>query len=214
MTLQSDSQQIIVPAGEGRAITLQAGSQLKLTTRAGQQAADFFAFNAADLSEWLSAMHTWSSTRVMEPREGQTFLSCLRRPLLLFAEDGAGGVHDMLIAACDPARYREFGVEGYHRSCADNLVAAMATRGDLVTTIPQPINFFTNTCITDDQRLVSPPNPVRPGSYVVLEALVDLVCVVSSCPFDLPLDWWPINAPDGPTDLLIELFSCSYFPRK
>ena len=205
MTLQSDSQQITVPAGEGRAIALQAGRRLRLTTQAGHQAADFFAFNAEDLSEWLSATHTWSSTRVMEPRSGQTFLSRLRRPLLLFAEDGAGGVHDMLIAACDPARYREFGMEGYHRSCAENLVAAMATRGYTITTIPQPINFFTNTRITDDQRLLSPPNPVPPGSYVVLEALVDLVCVVSSCPFDLPLDWWPINAPEGPTDLLIEL---------
>lgn len=111
----------------------------------------------------------------------------------------------MLIAACDPARYREFGVEGYHRSCAENLVTAMAESGRKVTVIPQPLNFFTNTRVTDDQSLVSPPNPVPAGSYVVLEALAHIVCVVSACPFDLPLDWWPINSEEGPTDLSLEI---------
>ena len=28
-------------------------------------------------------------------------------------------------------------------------------------------------------------NPVPPGAYVELRALMDLICVVSSCPFDL-----------------------------
>ena len=196
---------IRVPAGEARVVSVKGGQYLRLTTPSGAQAADFFAYSAADTGEWLSAAHTWSSTRVMEPREGQTFLSCFRRPLLIFAEDGAGGVHDMLIAACDAARYREFGFEGHHRSCAENLVEAMAGRGDHVTIIPQPFNFFTNTRVTDDQRLVSPPNPVPAGSYVALRALVDLVCAVSACPFDLSVDWWPINAPDGPTDLVLEV---------
>jgi uncharacterized protein YcgI (DUF1989 family) len=121
-----------------------------------------------------------------------------------FLEDGAGGVHDMLIAACDQARYEEFGVVGHHPSCSENLVRVMAERGLEVPVVPQPINFFTNTTVTVDQRLVSPPNPVAPGAYVVIEALVDLICVVSSCPFDLKLDWWPINAASGPTELLLE----------
>ena len=185
-------------------MALAAGERLRLTTPHGQQAADFFAYSAADPGEWLSASHTWSSTRVLEPRVDQVFLSRLRRPLARFAEDGAGGVHDMLIAACDQARYEEFGVLGHHASRSENLVAAMAERGLEVDVIPQPINFFTNTAVTPGQELVSPPNPVPPGAYVVVEALVDLVCVVSSCPFDLPVEWWSINAEGGPTELLLE----------
>ncbi len=197
-------ERITVPAREGRTVALAAGERLRLTTPHGRQAADFFAYSAADPGEWLSAPHTWSSTRVMEPREGQIFLSRFRRPLARFAEDGAGGVHDMLIAACDQARYEEFGVVGHHPSCSENLVAAMAERGLDVRVIPQPINFFTHTTVTADQRLVSPANPVPPGAYVVVEALVDLICVVSSCPFDLAIDWWPINSPSGPTELLLD----------
>ncbi len=55
--------------------------------------------------------------------------------------------------------------------------------------------------IEADGRLYSPPNPVPPGAYVTVEALMDLVCVISSCPFDLAIDGWTINAARGPTEL-------------
>ncbi len=46
---------------------------------------------------------------------------------------------------------------------------------------------------------------MAPGAYVELEALMDLICVVSSCPFDLPVDGWTINAKDGPSELLLDI---------
>jgi uncharacterized protein len=46
---------------------------------------------------------------------------------------------------------------------------------------------------------------VPPGAYVELEALMDLICVISSCPFDLPVDGWTINAGQGPTELEVEI---------
>ena len=119
--------------------------------------------------------------------------------------DTAGGCHDMLIAACDQKRYAFFGVEGYHASCAENLEAAMRGRGHEIALIPQPVNFFTHTRVEPDGRLVSPPNPVPPGAFVELEALMDLVCVVSSCPFDLALEGWEINAGSRVTELVVEV---------
>ena len=71
--------------------------------------------------------------------------------------------------------------------------------------IPQPINFFTNTHIDEEGRLTSPPNQVPAGGYVELKARTDLICVVSSCPFDLEREGWSINAPGGPTELIVEL---------
>ena len=52
---------------------------------------------------------------------------------------------------------------------------------------------------------MSPPNPVKPGAYVVLEALIDVICVVSSCPFDLAVDGWTINSAERPSELLVEV---------
>ena len=71
--------------------------------------------------------------------------------------------------------------------------------------IPQPVNFFTNTVITPEGKLTSPPNPVPPGAYVEIEAAMDLIAVVSSCPFDLPIDGWSINAEGGPSELILDL---------
>jgi uncharacterized protein YcgI (DUF1989 family) len=38
-----------------------------------------------------------------------------------------------------------------------------------------------------------------------LEALMDLICVVSSCPFDLKVDGWTINADQGPSELVVDV---------
>jgi hypothetical protein len=125
--------------------------------------------------------------------------------MLDFVEDGAGGVHDMLIAACDQARYEQFGFKAPHASCSDNLRTAMRRLGIEIPVIPQPVNFFTNTQVQADGALLSPPNPVPPGAHVELAARMDLVCVVSSCPFDLAIPGWTINAPGGPTELVVEV---------
>jgi uncharacterized protein len=69
------------------------------------------------------------------------------------------------------------------------------------------VNFFTNTRIEPDGRLISPPNPVAPGAYVELEALMDLICVVSSCPFDLNMQGWEINAGTDISELVVEVSS-------
>jgi hypothetical protein len=198
-------ERIEIPARGGAAFRLADGQQMRLVTPKGAQAADFFAFAADNGREWLSPMHTWVSTRSLKPRPGDTFLSRFRRPLLDFVADGAGGTHDMLIAACDQARYEQFGFVGPHASCSENLRSAMARLGHAIDVVPQPVNFFTHTVVEADGRLHSPPNTVPPGGFVELRARADLICVVSSCPFDLPIPDWTINAPGGPTELVVEL---------
>jgi uncharacterized protein YcgI (DUF1989 family) len=198
------SSHIVPPAG-GIAVRVANGQRIRITTPKGQQAADFFAYRADHVGEWLSPMHTWVTSRSVRPRRGDVLLSRFRRPMLEFAEDGAEGVHDMLIAACDQARYEHFGHKGPHASCSDNLRAAMAREGFQIEVVPQPVNFFTNTQVEADGKLVSPPNPVRPGAFVELRALMDLICVVSSCPFDLKIPGWTINAGGGPSELIVEV---------
>ncbi len=196
---------VVVPAKEGRAVHVPAGERIRVTTPHGQQAADFFAYSTVDLNEWLSPMHTWVATYCIKPRQGDVLRSRFRRPMLEFVDDGADGVHDMMLAACDKLRYEAFGHEGPHASCAENLMVSLRRLGHEIGVVPQPINFFTHTRIEPDGRLVSPPNPVPPGAYVELVALMNLICVVSSCPFDLALEDWTINAEGGPTELLVEV---------
>ena len=126
--------------------------------------------------------------------------------MLDFVEDGADGIHDLIIAPCDAIRYKQFGVEGHHRSCAENLEIAMGELGHEVIVTPLAVNFFTNTTVEDGFMFNTPAAPVvKPGGYVVLKARMGLICAVSSCPYDLVGPGWAINAPDGPTEIVVEL---------
>ena len=199
-------EKLVVPAGEGRAFRVKEGDSFRIITPEGQQSADFFACNADDTAVWLSPPHTWMPTRSLHPRQGDTFLNSLRQDMLDFVEDGADGLHDFIIAPCDAIRYRQFGVEGHHRSCAENLVLAMRELGHEITVSPLAVNFFTNTVVEDGFMFSTPQAPVaKPGAYVVLKARMDLICAVSSCPYDLEGPGWAINSPDGPTEIHIEL---------
>ena len=195
----------IVPARDGRAVHVARGQRIRIVTPKGQQAADFFSYNAASVDEWLSPMHTWVFNRSIKPRPGQDLFSRFRRPMLRFVEDGADGVHDMMLAACDQLRYEQLGHEGPHPSCSENLMVAMRRLGYVVSVVPQPINFFTNTTVDAAGVIAAPHNPVPTGAFVELEALIDLICVVSSCPYDLTVNDWRINASSGPTELVIEV---------
>jgi hypothetical protein len=152
-----------VPPRGGLAVRVEEGQSVRVITPKGAQAADFFAYCAADLREWLSPMHTWVTTRSIKPRPGDIFLSRFRRPMLEFLEDTAGGMHDMMLAACDQTRYEQYGFVGPHASCSDNLRNAMARLGHPIDVVPQPVNFFTNTKVEPDGKLVSPPNTVPAG---------------------------------------------------
>ena len=194
-----------VPPKDARSFDVARGQRIRITTPKGHQAADFFAYNAHSMAEWLSPPHTWIASCSITPRPGDTLLSRFRRPMLVMREDGADGIHDMLLPACDQFRYEFFGYEGPHPSCSENLMTVMRRLGHEITVIPQPINFFTNTSVASDGHLVAPENIVKPGAYVELEAVIDTICVVSSCPFDISPEGWEINAGGNVTELVVDV---------
>lgn len=202
--MHSFPQSIHLPARTAASFDLRAGDTIKIVSPFGGQVADFFAFNATDPREYLSARHTLvSSTRHLYPQQGQIFLTSLRRPILKFVADGARQQHEMLLAACDPARYRLLGVEGEHASCAENLEKAMAARGIVITEIPQPLNLFSSTRADADGNIITHPNSSQPGDFAIFQALMDCIVVVSACPFDVETQF-PVNV-GGPHPLDIEI---------
>jgi len=110
---------IHIPAGTAHAVTLRAGQSLRIVNVEGGQVADFIAYNAADMHEALSTVHTLVSIGKLFPTTGDVLRTNRRRKMVEITRDDTGR-HDMLIAACDPWRYEyDFGVTG-HRSCSDN----------------------------------------------------------------------------------------------
>lgn len=165
----------------------------------GGQVGDVFAFAATDVREHLSASHTRTGTGRLFPGIGERFVTTRRRPILTLVADTSPGVHDMLIAACDPERYRTLG-HAEHGSCAANLRTALAELDLDTDVVPQPVNLFMNIPVGVDGELSWLPAVSRPGDALTFDAAMDCVVVVSACPMDLN----PING-DRPTPLAIEI---------
>ena len=194
------AERVIVPAREGRAVRLAAGGSVRVVDLEGTQVADVFAFSTEDQSEYASASHTRAYVSRLFPLVGEPFVTNRRRPILTFQEDASPGVHDMLCAACDPERFQGLGVEGWHASCAENLLKALAAEGLPEVVVPQPINLFMNIPVSPDGTLGWEPAPTTAGDSATLRAEMDCLVVVSACPQDIV----PING-GNPTPLALEL---------
>lgn len=196
----------IVPAGQGRAVRVGAAERIRIGLPEGPQVADLFAFVSGHLSEFLSTEHTRSCLDGLAPHEGEAFYSNRRRPLLLLVEDSSPGVHDLLLSACDQQRYALLGHVGPHRSCVENLFEAMRELDLMPPEVPSPVNLFEKVAIGKGGKLTIQPPPAKRGDFVILEALVDLVVVVSACPMDIV----PTNGTDlQPKSIAVEVWDSS-----
>ena len=184
-----------IPARRGKAVPVKAGQSIKIINTHGSQVVDTWAFVADKLTEFMSLEHTRATMLRLRPQVGDVFRTNKRRPILTLVEDSCGGVHDMLLAACDNERYGLLGCTEYHDNCTDNLHAAMAALGLRAPETPSPLNLFMNIPWTAGGALSFDPPTTRPGDYVVLRAELDVVVAMSACPQDI----LPINGTTGTT---------------
>jgi uncharacterized protein len=186
---------VTIPARRGRAARASAGQRIKVVNTHGTQVVDAWAFNAHDVTEWMSMEASRAWFMKLAAGVGDTFLTNQRRGILTLVEDTSGGAHDTLMAPCDAPRYGLLGVEGYHDNCRDNLHAALAELGLTIPATPPSLNLFMNIPWTADGRLAWGEPVSRPGSYAVFRAEMDLVIAFSACPQDI----LPINGRTGLT---------------
>ena len=184
-----ESEIITIPARSGKAARLIAGQSVKVINTHGEQVVDAWAFNAEDLSEFMSMEHWRPTVLRIIPEVGDALVTNRRRPILTLTEDTSAGVHDTLMAACDDHRYRLLGCTEYHDNCTDNLYAGMKALGLTPPEVPSPLNLFMNIPVIDGRRLEFREPETRPGGYVTLRAEIDCVVAFSACPQDI----LPIN---------------------
>ena len=196
------SSRITIPARRGKAIRLQQGQEIQVINTHGQQVVDTWAFNSADVKEFLSMEHLRAALGRIMVRVGEALVTNQRRPILRLLEDTSPGIHDTLIAACDRYRYALLGCTDYHDNCTDNLAAALADLGLTVPETPSPWNLFMNIPVHADGRVTFEPPVSKPGDYVLLRAEMDCVVAFSACPQDLI----PINGVAcTPTEVHVEI---------
>ncbi len=176
---------ITIPARRGKAERIRQGQVIKVINTHGQQVIDTWAFNARDITEFMSMEHSRVAMERIIPEVGDTFVTNRRRPILQVVEDTTPGVHDTLIAACDRYRYELLGCKEHHDNCTDNLAAALAELGESVPETPSPLNLFMNIPVTDGRHIAFRPPVCREGQYVAFRSKMDAIIVFSACPQDI-----------------------------
>ena len=195
-----------VKRGTGMAYELKAGEIVQVIDVEGQQCSDFMALRADGLDrgeEWLiDSTATRSMVRRSFPGPGllDKFFDREMRPLLNVVQDTCGR-HDTFGLACTARGYEERGFPG-HVNCSDNISYALDPYGVQNRRAWPAINFFWNTWIDHhSHHIQTEESHSRPGDYVAMRAIEDLVCVSTACPDDLdPINGW------NPTDIHIRIY--------
>ena len=176
---------IEIKARCGGATSLSAGQSISIVNTHGGQVVDMWAFRADDPFEHMSMPHSMVALDRIKPAIGSVLVSNLRRPMLRLVADTSPGVHCMLFAACDPARYRSLGCQEPHANCADNLRSAVAAHKVPLPYIPTPLNLFMNTKFDEYGVMRIDPPEAKPGTSVTFRAEHDCIIALSACPQDL-----------------------------
>jgi aminomethyltransferase len=201
-------QELRIKAATASAYFVKAGEFIQIIDVAGRQCTDFQAFAARKVDKGLDRALDATVTRTLlgrsYPTPGLPSKGFDRdfEPLVEIVQDTVGR-HDAFATACNSRYYDDMGYPG-HVNCTDNFNAALAPYGIAPRKGWEAINYFYNTNIDHQNQLYLDEPWSRPGDYVVMRALTDLVCVSSSCPDD-------IDAANGwdPTDIHVRTYSDS-----
>lgn len=200
-----------VNAGTAVAYTVRAGDYIQVIDVDGRQCSDFQAFHAGDLGvgeEYAidpTTTRTLMGTALPGPGLHSRFFDARQRPLVEVVRDTVGR-HDTFMLACSAKYYDDMGYPG-HPNCSDNFNRALTPYGVAPRTGWPAINFFYNTIYQGDDSITLDEPWSRPGDYVLLRALTDLVCVSSACPDDIdPANGWQ------PTDIHVRTYpaTCNF----
>jgi aminomethyltransferase len=177
------------------AYEVREGEYIQVIDVRGRQCSDFLAFHRAKLDKGLERGMDGVTTRTLMgaaypvPGLYSKFFDVDMDPLVQVVRDTVGR-HDTFGLACQRRYYEDMGYPG-HVNCTDNFNAQVDSYGIAPRAGWEAVNFFFNTRIEVDNVLVSDEPWSRPGDYVLMKAMTDLVCASSACPDDIdPANAW------------------------
>jgi aminomethyltransferase len=196
---------INIQPGCSGAYEVMAGQYIQVLDVQGRECSDFQAFSRRALDKGLEREIDPTATRSLMgsiyPAPGiySKYFNVDLEPLVEVVQDTCGR-HDTFGLACFARFYEDLGYPG-HANCTDNM------NRDLTKYNVRPrggwpaINLFFNTMLDDANTLVQDEPWSRPGDFVMLKALTDLVCVSTACPCDIdPANGW------NPTDIQVRVY--------
>ena len=165
----------------GKAFRVKANQLIKIIDLEGQQTGDFFAVVSSDPSEYFSAGVTIDCNSNIYLKE-KDFLYSNKYNKLLQIDEDLVGTHDLLHPTCSQRMYEtHYGVDKPHPSCHQNIHDSLAEFGIAYKNLNTVFNFFLNSRIDADGKIIYNKTISKPGSFIVLRACIDLIVAITSC---------------------------------
>jgi aminomethyltransferase len=188
------------------AYEVKEGEFIQIIDVKGKQCSDFLAFHEHKLQKGLErgidgvTTRTLMASAVPEPGLYSKYFDVDMDPLVELVRDTVGR-HDMFALACQAKYYEDMGYPG-HINCTENFNRQVTPYGIAERKGWEALNFFYNTAFDSDNLLTLDEPWSRPGDYVLMRAMSDLVCASSACPDDIdPANGWEI------TDIHVRVYS-------
>ena len=194
-----------IPKRTAWSYEVKAGEWIQVIDVEGRECSDFQAFSAAQLDKGIERCLDVTTTRSLvamgypQPGLMAKYYDQDMRPLIELVQDNCCR-HDAFGLACTAKYYEDLGYPG-HVNCSDNFNSALGRYPIQARPGWMAMNFFYNTGIDDQNQFYLDEPWSRPGDYVLMRALEDLVCVSSACPCD-------IDSANGwnPTDIHVRTY--------
>jgi len=188
------------------AYEVKAGDFIQIIDVEGRECSDFQCFDSTMLERGVERSLDATATRhvvgAAYPAPGlyAKFYDQNFEPMIEVVQDTCGR-HDSFGTACTAKYYDDMGYPG-HVNCSDNFSQALQPYGVEARKGWMAINLFFNTAIDNSNQMYFDEPWSRPGDYVLMRALKDLVCVSSACPCDVdPANGW------NPTDIHMRIYA-------
>lgn len=199
---------INIQPGNAISYEVKKGEYIQVLDVQGRECSDFQAFALRDLDKGIEREIDPTTTRTLmglvypSPGIFSKYWNVDQQPLVEIVQDTCGR-HDTFGLACTARYYEELGYPG-HVNCSDNINKDLAQYNIRPRAGWPAINFFFNTML-DETNAIGMDDPwSRPGDYVLLKALTDLVCVSTACPCDVDqANGW------NPTDIQVRTYGAS-----
>lgn len=174
-----------IGSGLGWMHEVKKGQSFRITDLEGNQAVDTTFYMANEPTDHYGAVQTIVGQKNIYLTTGSILRSESGKPMLKITADLTGR-HDTLGGSCssqsNTVRYDRD--KRYMHNCRDSFMLQISEHDFDISKrdLAPNINFFMNVPITEDGYYKFDDGVSAPGNYVEMEALDDVVVLISNCP--------------------------------
>jgi urea carboxylase-associated protein 1 len=170
---------IVDPGGSWGGV-LYDGDLVRLVDLEGQQAVDFLCYNAHDTRDRYNAANTMKMAANIYINAGTVLYGEYATELMKIVGSSCPN-HDTIGGCCS----MEMNLLRYGRrthSCRANFIHELSKFDMGEVDIVANVNFFMSVPVGQDGHMAISDGPSKPGDFVDVEALTDVIAVLSNCP--------------------------------